>query len=192
MPRIWKDDDERERGPRGDDEDGGRRKVSWREIDKRKDGSHHVREERRDPAPGRVTRAGAAYNKYRSELDRLFDSGGIAKKFKDELGEPGRAPAEVKKLRGLREASGAEFERLLSGYRAAHGMPDDVSILTRAISSPDAGTVKEAIRMLAEKAQAEKIPGRASLSERLRTVELTFADPELSELAGLLRKALGG
>jgi hypothetical protein len=94
-------------------------------------------------------------------------------------------------MQALRESSGRDFERLLGEYKKEFGMPDDAGILSRAVSCSDPALLKDAIRGLIERAAIEKIPGKASLAERLRTLELTMNDPVLSGLISDLKKALG-
>ena len=188
MPRRWDNIDplEKKREP-GDDAD--REKRSWRDIDKMRDGSRHAPDGR--GAPGeKKARATAAYGKYKSELNKLFDKGGLAEKFKDVLGE-GDGSAQTKDLKALRAAEGPAFFALLASYMATHGMPVAVDVLARATTAEDLAIVKGAVKTLAEHAADARIPGRAAMLERLRTLCMTARDPELDALVEMLRRALG-
>ena len=189
MPRRWDNIDPLEKKREPADEDG-REKRSWSEIDKLRDGSRHAREDR-TPARGKTGRASAAYGKYKSELNKLFDKGGLAEKFKDVLDE-GDGSVQAKELKALRAAAGGEFFVLLEAYVKAHGMPGAVDVLVRAVTAEDLAIVKSAVGRLAERAAAgERVPGKAAMLERLRTLTMTASDTELDDLVAGLRAALG-
>jgi hypothetical protein len=155
-----------------------------------RDGSRHV-EDGPKPAQDRNDRRSAAYGKYKSELNRLFDSGGVAEKFKDELDDGSEDSAKAKKTKALRKAEGDEFFALLGEYLAAWGMPENTEVLVKATTSGDLAIVKKAVAALAAKAAGERVPGRAAMLERLRTLVMTAGDPELAGLVDDLRRALG-
>src|SRR5690349_1269799 len=135
--------------------DDDRPKKSWREIDAKRDRSQHRGPgERRTDSPFGGGKKGEQRQKtYRSQLDRLFKSGGIGKlvaeqekQKKEELAEkmgmrppaPAAAtpakPAEpaaddgrLKKLAAVRDAiGGAAITKAIDGYLKTFPWPNDL------------------------------------------------------------------
>jgi len=64
------------------------------------------------------------------------------------------------------------------------GLPDDWEVLVRVVEHPDESLVRRAVgRMVELLPQTAKVPRRASLKERLRTIGQTASDAELRQLA---------
>jgi hypothetical protein len=190
MPRIWRDDDGDAR-PKKDD--GERERLSWSEIDKRKDRSRHAPDEPR-PRQDRKSRATAAYGKYKTELNRLFDSGGIAEKFRDELsGVPksGKKP-ETKSLLALKAAEGREFTALFAEHFKKYGLPDDPELLVKGTACKDVKIVIAIIDAVCALDPDVRITGKAAMMERLRSLQSILCDRGLDEAIARLRQKIGG
>jgi len=183
MPFFNKQD--RDERPFNRDDDG-EKKRSWREIDAMRDGSKHSDNQKTDKS-FKPPKAKAAYNKYKSELNRLFDSGEVGNKF----GLEGEKTASSSELKALKEASGKEFVRLFSKFISDGGCPDDPSILARAVASDNPDTAKYAIKYMMYNSDPKTIQGKGSLFQRAKSLALTSGDTELDELADKLKKFLG-
>jgi hypothetical protein len=193
MDPLEKKEREKEREKARGEGGGERGKLSWSERDKARNRSSHVEKDRRPPAE-HSPRAGVAYNKYKSELNKLFDSGGLADKFRDDLAADDphvKAGGPVQEQRVLKKAEGQEFRKLLEGYVKTHGLPDDLEVLVRATTCNDPVLVKQVLRVITARCAEERIPGKAALLERLRMKVLESGDEELEGLVEGLKKALG-
>jgi hypothetical protein len=103
-----------------------------------------------------------------------------------------RSSSRFKLLRAIQDATErAALIAALDALVAAFGLPDDFEVLVRAVEHPDEKLVKQAIeRMSARLESVAKVPRRASLKERLRTISQTAADPELRKAAQELETRL--
>jgi hypothetical protein len=188
MPRRWDIDPfENKKEPADETE---REKRSWREIDQMRDRPGHGRADRQPPRQ-KKDRQTAAYGKYKAELHRLFDKGGIAEKFKHVLAADQGSDDKAARLKALRTAEGPEFFRMLSAFDKDYGMPDAPDVLVKATTGTDVQLVKKAVARLVSVAAGARIPGKSAMLERLRALETAARDPELSELVAKLRAVLG-
>jgi len=168
-----------------DDDEG--KKRSWREIDARRDGSKHTSDQNKEKTL-RPPKARAAYNKYKNELNRLFDSGEVGNKF----GLEGKKNAFSSELKALKETSSqAEFDKLFSNFISNGSCPDDPFILGRAAASSNPDIAKFAIKYIMSNSDSGMIRGKGSLIQRVKTLAMISGDPELSELADKFKKFLG-
>ncbi len=121
-----------------DDRDGGDRpRLSWAEIDKRRDRPSERSEPRGPRGKAAEARSQHATQRYLKQLDNLFesDSGGSAgaelvKALRDAHGTPGLADA-------------------CRAYRDALGVPEDPDLLTLFLDARDREIVMEALQQLA-------------------------------------------
>ncbi|MBI5526663.1 MAG: hypothetical protein HY897_10055 [Deltaproteobacteria bacterium] len=188
MPRRWDVDPfEKKKEPADEAE---REKRSWRDIDKMRDRAGHGRDDRHPPRQ-KKDRQTAAYGKYKAELHRLFDKGGIAEKFKHVLAADQGSDEKTSRLKALRAADGVEFFRLLSAFDKDYGMPDAPDVLVKATTGTDVNLVKKAVARLVSVAAGARIPGKSAMLERLRALDAAARDPELTELVAKLRAVLG-
>lgn len=198
-------------------------RPSWKEIDQRRDGSSR-RGRSRTKEKKAIKEHSTRYDKYKADLNRLFDqglAGELLKKAsrdappaeeekpqaarKDAKQSPprrkggGRIPKDTTKatsrlklIRAISDAPDAEGLRAAIDELVANfGLPDDWEVLVRVCEHTDEALISKAItRMLALLPQAKKVPRKASLKERLRTIGQTAADMELRKLAETLEDEL--
>src|SRR5215471_20083160 len=204
--------------PRMPDDD--RPKKSWREIDSKRDRSQHRGpSEKREDSPFGGGRKGEQRQKtYRSQLDRLFESGGIGKlvaeqekQKQEELAqkmgmrppapaagekpaEPTAPPAEdgrIKKLAQVRDAIGPDqITKAVDGYLKGYPWPNDLDFLSAALEHRDEDIIREALTRLASALAAGKPRRAATLAGRLRTLEELGGDDEIRKKASELRRKL--
>ena len=200
--------------------DDDRPKKSWREIDSKRDRSQQRSPgERRDDSAFGGGRKGEQRQKtYRSQLDRLFESGGIGKlvaeqeKQKqeelaqkmgmrpptpaaaDKPAQPAAPPADegrIKKLALVRDAIGPDaITKAVDGYLKGYPWPSDLDFLSAALEHRDEDIIREALMRLASALAAGKPRRAATLAGRLRTLEELGADDEIRQKASELRRKL--
>src|SRR5687768_707422 len=102
------------------DDGGDRPKKSWSEIDKMRDKSSHRRDERPGGSQKRLE-SSQAYRSYKSQLDKIFDGGGLPDALKSKLEETGvGAEAKVRKEKAaaIKEATAPKAIReAVAAYR---------------------------------------------------------------------------
>ena len=192
-------------------------RPSWREIDRKREGSSGRRKggRNKNEVRGHSTR----YDKYKADLNRLFDqglAGELIKKPNREAPPEEAKPADEGKSSQRRKGNGripknaARLASRLKLIRAVvdagdprslqaaiddmvgqFGLPDDWEVLVRVVEHPDEELILKAVgRMNQLLATTAKVPRRASLKERLRTIGQTATDADLRQQAGELEAAL--
>jgi hypothetical protein len=151
----------------GDRED--RPRKSWREIDRQRDLSSHVSEERRPRGAAAEARSRQATREYVKQIDALFSKG--------KGGEQGERLA-----RAVREAHGtAELAAACAAYRDAVGMPDDPALISLFLDSGERELVRGALAALAARGE----PPGAGLRSQLRMLA-EGPDGEIADAAEAL------
>jgi hypothetical protein len=166
----------------GDDD---RRKKSWREIDRQKNRSRHVD---RDDGP-RAKREQRSSAKYKSELEKLFKSGGqVPDKFKEVMKalepEEGTPEAERKAaIDGMRQAEGFRaFAAAASAYvKTDWALPDDEDLLIRMLDHPDERIVRAVLEHVADLAGRRTLERIKPLERRLTTIRTMSDDPRTTK-----------
>jgi hypothetical protein len=198
-------------------------RPSWKEIDRMRDGSARREKKRKDKSE--VREHSTRYDKYKADLNRLFDQGMAGELIKKLNKKEAAEPAEDKKAaknkakdgKNGKDASAASRRkgngripkdstksasrfRLIravidagdrDGLLAAvdelvehFGLPDDFEVLVRVLEHPDEELVRKAVDRMAQLLPATaKVPRRASLKERLRSIGQTAADSDLRQQA---------
>ena len=188
-------------------------RPSWKEIDKMRDGSGGKRA-KRNRREEELKEHSTRYDKYKSDLNRLFDQGqagellkkmgkevpGAAKpKENDSRRKNGRIPQaneaatnRFKLIRAVVEATEHDtLIALLNDLESRFGLTDDWEVLVRALEHPDEKLMIKAVTRMAALLQVTaKIPRRATLKERLRAVSQTAASGELRDRAAQLEDRL--
>lgn len=197
-------------------------RPSWKEIDKMRDGTSGRRGRRRDKEKKETREHSTRYDKYKADLNRLFDqglAGELVKKIdgqadgdkekNDKKGKRGkvilrrkgngripkdtsRATSRLKLVRTIIDAQDPGILKdAIDALVKRFGLPDDWEVLVRVIEHPDEEMVGRAVERMGEMLpNTVKVPRRASLKERLRTIGQTAADSELRQLAEDLESRL--
>lgn len=187
-------------------------RPSWREIDKMRDGGR-VRK-KRDNQIRDLSEHSTRYEKYKSDLNRLFDQGMASELVKKAGKDRGPAADDTRKKRrdAIRQPTAdakASLSRLKliravieagdpSALIAAvdelsqrFGLPDEWEVLIRVLEHPGETLQEQAIdRMSALLPVSAKVPRRATLKERLRAVAQVARTAALRDKARDLEERL--
>lgn len=151
------------------DEDEKER-PSWRDIDRKKDRSKHVAEDRSAFRP-KSAKAQWAQKQYLKEVENLF-------KGKKASKEHAIAHETIHKYSGT-----SKFNTAVKKYIEEYDLPDDWSTLFLLLDYKDLSVVKRVIATLKEKAQEETLNVKEGLKSKLRIIAMTTPDSELKEIA---------
>ncbi len=177
--------------PRGDDDD--RPKKSWKEIDQMRDGSSRRRRDKPDVGTSRRQQSNE-YRSYKSQLNKMFDGGGLPDALKDQLDDGDAFVEEAKARKAARDAilaarTAVDVLAALAAHREAHGFPEDEEVLAKLLDLEDEETVMEAIQTIERLAGEGQLARASSLKARLKTVQMMIDEPEIQDAArALLRK----
>ncbi len=170
----------------------GKRNKSYREIDAQRGKSkYHSRQD--DPAQQKIERS-ASYQKYKAAADALFTGGelpeGLAKTFDPE----GKRKAQKEAMLKLREAPDrkAWAQGVVDYLEKYPDLPEDLYFLDSLLDHPRERIVDKSLGKLEALESEGKLKGKlpASLSQRLKSVEMTSLDNELQARAKALREKL--
>jgi hypothetical protein len=138
----------------------GRRRLSWREIDKLKDRSKHLRREKR-PSFQEIKRS----REYKRRLDQLFNQGKIGKILKS---SSPKSSQRQKLLKNIREAiTRDEITKSIDKFLQFYELPNDIEILTQVLSHKDEGIVQKGLLKLKALLSKERPQRIQVLKERL-------------------------
>lgn len=186
------------------DSEKPREKKSWRDIDKARDGGHRrERDERERNNP--IQQNSSAYERYKANLEKMWANGGkmiTAAEAPASMPEPMRAvlkkPSEEqqkeKELRdAMRKAVGPmEVKKAVEAYlQFRPAIPDDLELLSKAITSPTEAHQAAALRGLDKRTDLATNASARLLKTRLDTVLLVAQEDETKALAKSVRAKLG-
>ena len=158
---------------RDDDRSGGEReRRSWREIDRRRDGTH-----REEPGPRGAAdraRADAASKRYRRELEKRF-----ATRKGGPEGE--RLAKSMRAAHGTPELAGA-----CRAYREALGAPVEAALISLFLDSGDSELVGLGLESLRSALRDGTVSGSAGLKTQLRMLAQDTDDAIAEAAEGLL------
>jgi hypothetical protein len=152
--------------PRRDDDD--RERPSWREIDRRRDGSRH-----RAPDKPRVP-------KKQSEKLRLQTLAQAEALFKGKRARP-EYQADLKKLEASHGSK--RFPALGKKFLEDYGLPEEWGALTRFLDYPDAAVVIEVLRAMAGQLQDRSRVEKQGFKGRMQILVLTSPDADIRRVA---------
>ena len=148
---------------------GDDRRLSWKEIDQRRDGAR-AREERRPRGKGAEERAAQATKEYMKEIDKLFSPGAA--------GGEGAALAKA-----VRDAHGTpDLAEACRALRDRFGIPRDVELLSIFLDSNDPELVVAALEALLQLQEAGELEVGKGLSSQLRVLAQDFNN-DIAEIA---------
>jgi hypothetical protein len=178
-----------------DDETGmtGKRKKSYRELDAQRGKSkYHSRQD--DPNQQRIERS-ASYEKYKKAADSLFSGGELPKGLAETFDPEGKRKAQKEAMQKVTEAPDrkAWVERVVAFLTEYPELPEDAYFLDSLLDHPKDRIVDKALSKLEAlqkdgRLLKEKAP--RSLTQRLRTLEMTSMDPDVQQRAKVLRAAI--
>lgn len=214
-------------------------RPSWKEIDQKRDGT--ARREKRSKAKSEIREHSTRYDKYKADLNRLFDQGmagellkkvtkkdsGASEPAADDKEREGKgsagakaaknaknaktvnattrrkgngripkdttkAASRLKLIRAVADAGDSQALRAAIDELVEHfGLPDDWDVLIRVIEHPDEALIAQAVARMAELLPSTaKVPRRASLKERLRSIGQTASTADLRQRAAELEAQL--
>jgi len=173
-------------------DDDLRGKKSFSELDK----DRRERKHRRDddgPGRGRPKESSQAYRAYKSQLDKVFDGGGLPEALKQKLEETGvgaAGKARKEALATLMAADGAaQTSAALTAYREAHGFPEDEGALAKLLELEDEPeVVVEALETIGRLRDEGGLKKGGSLKMRVKAAQMTVDDDDVFAAA---KKVLG-
>ncbi len=161
---------------RYDDEDE-REKISWREIDRRRDRSPHAPKE----PPGereRSRRSEWVMKKYRKEADKLFMGKKGTKKHK-------KAQGDIDRYHGTEQ-----FNEAVKNYLDQYGLPDDWPTLSLLLDYSDPEKVLEAIQVMKPLYEGRSPMEKQGFKSRLDILAMTASHSDLRDAAEEVLKGL--
>ena len=185
---MGREDDYRDKADKRSTRDkDDRDRLSWSEIDKLRSGKK-VREDR----PSATRKEKRVTEKYKKELNDLFDKGIVPELVKEDmetLSKP-QSGGQLRLLAAIRDASGpAALRKAVKTYTKKHKeFPDDMEILYRVLECDNESVLLQAIRQIAKIADIEPLPSKRQLSLKLESIALMAEDGELIDEAEELRR----
>lgn len=176
-----------------ENDDRERPRKSWREIDAQRDRSAHTTRAERDRE--RAGKRGKPSTKsYKAALDKLFESGGIAKLLEENAARESEKVGEVGTLvdtrarlaARVRDALGPdEVTKAVDAYLAKYGRPpEEFEFLGPMLQHRDADRVSEAMVAISALLDTGLRPRRPrAIAALLRTIEEVGDDAALRQQA---------
>jgi hypothetical protein len=159
--------------PKRDDDD--RERLSWREIDQRRDGAR-----RREKAAPRMP-------KKQEEMVRKQALAQAEALFKGKRGQPEYQQA----LKKLEASHGTKkFAATAEKFLADYGLPEEWGALTRFLDYPDPATVVAVLQAMAEKVQLRSRVEKQGFKGRLQVLALTSPYEEVRQQAQKILETL--
>ncbi len=142
-------------------------KSSWSEIDKRKDQSKHVSNDRTQNKKSRLHNWAA--KQYRRELERLW----MGKKGTEECR---KALSEIHKRHGT-----TKFNSTVKNFVREYGLPDDWETLFLLLDYRDVDTVKEVLHKLIELYPDKGLTEMQGFRSKLDIMTMTATNDKLKD-----------
>ena len=157
--------------------DGEREKLSWREIDRRKDRSPYApKETPRDQTRSR--RSEWVMKKYRKEADKLFMGKKGTKQHQ-------KAHNDLDRYHGT-----DQFETVAKAYLDQYGLPEDWSTLSLLLDYSDPQTVLQALTAMKDLYEARSPIEKQGFKAKVDILAMTASDSDLRDFAEEMLKTL--
>lgn len=180
-----------------DDEGGGfsgKRNKSWREIDAQRGKKSKYTSRQDDPQQQKIERS-SSYTRYKQAADSLFSGGalpdGLAKTFDPE----GKREAQKEARFKLSELDRKDWvDGVVKHLEQYPELPEDAYFLDSLLDHPRDRIVDKALGRLEGLVEEGKLTGNKlpkSLSQRLKSLEMTSMDSEIQARAKELRAKIG-
>jgi len=157
--------------------DGEREKLSWREIDRRKDRSPYApKETPRDQTRSR--RSEWVMKKYRKEADKLFMGKKGTKKHQ-------KAHNDLDRYHGT-----DQFETVVKAYLDQYGLPEDWSTLSLLLDYSDPQMVLQALTAMKDLYEARSPIEKQGFKAKVDILDMTASVSDLRDFAEEMLKTL--
>jgi hypothetical protein len=154
-----------------------REKISWREIDRRKDRSPYAPKETPEDR-GRSRRSEWVMRKYRKEADKLF------------MGKKGTKKHQ-KARNDIEHSHGTDrFEAAVKAYLDQYGLPDDWSTLSLLLDYSDAEQVLQVLSAMKDLYETRTPMEQQGFKAKLDIMAMTAHDSDLRDSAEEMLKTL--
>jgi hypothetical protein len=164
--------------PSRDDERPPREKLSWREIDQRRDGSRHVSRRERPAARPGSPRAERLRRQALKEAHKVFE------------GKQG-TPEHQKAVQELHRHFGTKkFLTLARQYLKEYGKPRDWALLFLLLDLPDPAAVLTFLETMAGLFPSRTLREQQAFLSKLRTLVALADDTDVQDYAGELLQSL--
>ena len=154
-----------------------REKISWREIDRRKDRSPYAPKEE-PPDRERSRRSEWVMKKYRKEADKLFMGKKGTKKHQKVLND-------IERYHGT-----DQFDVAVKAYVDQYGLPDDWSTLSLLLDYSDAEKALGALRAMKDLCESRTSVEKQGFKAKVDILAMTAQDGDLRDFAEELLKTL--
>ena len=154
-----------------------REKISWREIDRKKDRSPYAPKEIPKDRE-RSRRSEWVMKKYRKEADKLFMGKKGTKKHQ-------KARNDIDRYHGT-----DQFEAAVKAYLDQYGLPDDWSTLSLLLDYSDSEEVLKALTAMKELYETRSPMEKQGFKAKVDILAMTASDSDLRDFAEGMLKAL--
>ncbi len=152
-------------------------KISWREIDRRKDRSPYAPKETPQDRV-RSRRSEWVMKKYRKEADKLFMGKKGTKKHQ-------KARNDIDRFHGT-----DQFEAAVKAYLDQYGLPDDWSTLSLLLDYSDSQKVLQALAAMKDLYEAKSPIEKQGFKAKVDILAMTASDSDLRDFAEEMLKTL--
>lgn len=154
-----------------------REKLSWREIDRRKDRSPYApKETYKDRVKSR--RSEWVMKKYRKEADKLFMGKKGTKKHQ-------KARHDIDRYHGT-----DQFETAVRTYLDQYGLPDDWSTLSLLLDYSNSESVLQALAVMKDLYETRSLVEKQGFRAKVDILAMTASDSDLRDFAEEMLKTL--
>jgi hypothetical protein len=154
-----------------------REKISWREIDRRKDRSPYAPKEKPIDRE-RSRRSEWVMKKYRKEADKLFMGKKGTKKHQ-------KALSDIERYHGT-----DQFEAVVKAYLDLYGLPDDWSTLSILLDYSNAEKVLEVLTVMKNLYESRTPIEKQGFKAKVDILAMTTQDGDLRDFAEEILKTL--
>jgi hypothetical protein len=154
-----------------------REKISWREVDRRKDRSPYAPKEN-PPDRERSRRSEWVMKKYRKEADRLFMGTKGTKKHQKALND-------IERYHGT-----DQFEAVVKAYLDQYGLPEDWSTLSLLLDYSDAEKVLEVLTLMKSLYENRTPMEKQGFKAKVDILAMTAQNADLRDLTEEMLKTL--
>jgi hypothetical protein len=160
-----------------DHDESEKEKISWREIDRRKDRSPYApKETPREQVRSR--RSEWIMKKYRKEADKLFMGKKGTKKHH-------KARNDIDRFHGT-----DQFETAVKTYLDQYGLPDDWSTLSLILDYSDPKSVLQALTAMKDLYETRSLVEKQGFRAKVDILAMTASDSDLRDFAEEMLKTL--